>query len=71
MLTLMGTLIANQRNKIDFKQEYGLERLDESKHYQNRSWYKEEYTESGKYYNAINVELTAQVRKRLYIQGIL
>ena len=65
------TLIDNQRNRIDFKLDYGLERLEKPKHCQNRSYYKEEYSECGKYYDIINVELSAQVRKRFYIQGIL
>lgn len=65
------TLIDNQRNRIDFKLDYGLERIEKPKHCQNRSYYKEEYSECGKYYDIINVELSAQVRKRFCIQGIL
>ena len=35
------TLIDNQRNRIDFKLDYGLERLEKPKYCQNRSYYKE------------------------------
>ena len=64
-------LIDEQRNKIDFKIDFGLDRIEEVKKYQITKNYKIKHSEYEKYYKILNVELSEQVRKIFNIQGIL
>lgn len=64
-------LLEENRYNINYELDFGLERVEEEKYIQVKSYYKDIYSSFGKYYDNLQAELTDQIRKKFYIQGIL
>jgi len=64
-------LLKRQRYSINFTQNYGLERIREQEKIKTKELTKTVSKIYTKYYGVYNVELSEQIKKRFYIQGIL